>query len=532
VSTTINDPDDNFPNTFTGGLGHFTAGITAPNTGLPTVNGGPAATYAGGIDIDTGVGLSTGLLRDNFDEQPRGNGVEGPNNGISIGGGAPNEGEISVVVLSPGNQPFQESGKDEDFVLAVFGHVPEQDRPGGGDAAVLKFDVTTNSPGFLRISFVFGSDEAPFFLNQEFNDSFAILIDGENIATIAKSSGPIPFTLQDIEECDELYVRNDVAPEPNELDGSQHGSPGEPLFDIEFGGFTKKLTRETKFPLAPGTHTVKIVIQDVEDRRLDSALFVETDSLKLFPLQQGDYNGDGVVDAADYVIWRDNQGVASPSFYDGDGNNDGLVNDADYQIWRANFGFTGNKDFCSDLNRDGVVNFSDSSNMVGGITECASRFEGDFNGDGAVNMCDAEILQAEWMSGMPLNPCACGQQMAGGGGEMMLALDSVELAELKNQIPKSADMDGDGTVDEHDIAALDAAIYGAFDKMKAANDDAAANSESQPEPTLAEPQPEFPPTREAFGPVNASGSSTNEGLEPVPAQPGFPPGFPVPDSEQ
>jgi hypothetical protein len=184
VSTTINDSDNGFPNTFTGGIGHFTEGMTTPNTPLPNVNGGPAATYAGGIDIDIGVCLSTGQPNDVVEEPPaRGIGVEGPNNGMSLDLTATNAGEISTVAHSPTNDPDRDVGKDADFVFAVFGHLDEEERPGGGDAAVLKFDVTLASPGFLRISFVFGSDEAPFFLNQPFNDSFAILVDDENIAT-------------------------------------------------------------------------------------------------------------------------------------------------------------------------------------------------------------------------------------------------------------------------------------------------------------------------------------------------------------
>jgi hypothetical protein len=53
------------------------------------------------------------------------------------------------------------------------------------------------------------------------------------------------------------------------------------------------------------------------------------------PSRQGDYNGDGVVDAADYAIWRDNRGT---SFAAADGNGDGLVNQQDYVVWRQNFG--------------------------------------------------------------------------------------------------------------------------------------------------------------------------------------------------
>lgn len=52
-----------------------------------------------------------------------------------------------------------------------------------------------------------------------------------------------------------------------------------------------------------------------------------------------DYNQNGVVDAADYVIWSNNRGMASgATVAQGDGNGDGAVNDADYLIWRANLG--------------------------------------------------------------------------------------------------------------------------------------------------------------------------------------------------
>ncbi len=54
----------------------------------------------------------------------------------------------------------------------------------------------------------------------------------------------------------------------------------------------------------------------------------------------GDYNGDLVVDAADYAVWRstDGQSVAVYSGADGDGN--GVINSDDYDLWRANFGLS------------------------------------------------------------------------------------------------------------------------------------------------------------------------------------------------
>jgi hypothetical protein len=49
----------------------------------------------------------------------------------------------------------------------------------------------------------------------------------------------------------------------------------------------------------------------------------------------GDYNGDGLVDMADYVVWRKAAGTTNV-WADGDGN--GTVGTEDYNIWRAAFG--------------------------------------------------------------------------------------------------------------------------------------------------------------------------------------------------
>lgn len=54
----------------------------------------------------------------------------------------------------------------------------------------------------------------------------------------------------------------------------------------------------------------------------------------------GDYDRDGEVGAADFVLWRDTYdplGAVGPG-KPADGNNDGLVDDADYGVWRSNFG--------------------------------------------------------------------------------------------------------------------------------------------------------------------------------------------------
>lgn len=54
---------------------------------------------------------------------------------------------------------------------------------------------------------------------------------------------------------------------------------------------------------------------------------------------QGDYNHNGVVDAADYTVWRDSMGQEGIGLA-ADGSGNGTVNDIDFQIWRANFGLS------------------------------------------------------------------------------------------------------------------------------------------------------------------------------------------------
>ena len=49
----------------------------------------------------------------------------------------------------------------------------------------------------------------------------------------------------------------------------------------------------------------------------------------------GDYNGDSIVDAADYVVWRHSQGASITAYAGADGNGDGVIDDADYDVWRA-----------------------------------------------------------------------------------------------------------------------------------------------------------------------------------------------------
>src|SRR5690606_34933151 len=53
----------------------------------------------------------------------------------------------------------------------------------------------------------------------------------------------------------------------------------------------------------------------------------------------GDFNADGVVDAADYTVWRNNLN-GNESALRGNGNGNGIVDAADYTLWKDNYGET------------------------------------------------------------------------------------------------------------------------------------------------------------------------------------------------
>jgi hypothetical protein len=64
-----------------------------------------------------------------------------------------------------------------------------------------------------------------------------------------------------------------------------------------------------------------------------------------------DYNSNGVVDAADYVVWRDTLGQMGTSLA-ADGNVDGQIDSRDLEVWRSQFGQS------AIHNMEGTITFS------------------------------------------------------------------------------------------------------------------------------------------------------------------------------
>jgi hypothetical protein len=69
---------------------------------------------------------------------------------------------------------------------------------------------------------------------------------------------------------------------------------------------------------------------------------VYIDNVRFGTAVPGDYNADGVVDAADYTVWRDTLGSTTEFVANGDntGTSHALIDQADYAFWKSRFGAT------------------------------------------------------------------------------------------------------------------------------------------------------------------------------------------------
>jgi hypothetical protein len=72
------------------------------------------------------------------------------------------------------------------------------------------------------------------------------------------------------------------------------------------------------------------------------------------PGSGADGNGDGIINAADYTVWRN-----SFSVLPGDYNDDGSVGPEDYDKWKETFGESITPGTAADGNWDGIVNAAD-----------------------------------------------------------------------------------------------------------------------------------------------------------------------------
>jgi autotransporter-associated beta strand protein len=122
------------------------------------------------------------------------------------------------------------------------------------------------------------------------------------------------------------------------------------------------------------------------------------DSLSLVVRLSGDYNNDGSVDGADYVVWKTSDGRNVPPGTGADGNRDGRVNNFDFRIWKRFYNpVSENPSLLGDYNADDHVNAGDYVVWRSAYGEAVNVGTGaDGNRDGWISEPDFDLWKANF----------------------------------------------------------------------------------------------------------------------------------------
>jgi hypothetical protein len=218
VTTTSGVTADKLAQALTG------AGITITNvtvTGAPNAIGTFTGGTADGLSIDAGVIMSSGDIKN----------AVGPNTseGTTTSLGTAGDAQLDTLVA-----PLKTH-----------------------DAIVLEFDAVTVTNSF-SIRYIFASEEYKEYVGSQFNDVFAFLVDGQNIALVPGTSQPVAVNTIN-------HIQNS---------GFYNDNPANSgFFGTAFDGFTSELTAYAVVePNVP--HHIKLAIADTSDFVLDSAVFL------------------------------------------------------------------------------------------------------------------------------------------------------------------------------------------------------------------------------------------------------------------
>jgi Glycosyl hydrolase family 59/F5/8 type C domain/Domain of Unknown Function (DUF1080) len=97
-------------------------------------------------------------------------------------------------------------------------------------------------------------------------------------------------------------------------------------------------TKIAAWPAQDARYVRLVAIAGVNNQATAGEVNVTTTNLAQPPALAGDYNQNGVVDAADYVIWRKTQNSSVENYSGADGNGNGVVDAPDYGVWTSNLG--------------------------------------------------------------------------------------------------------------------------------------------------------------------------------------------------
>jgi hypothetical protein len=202
-----------------------------------------AGTFSGGtgiIGFESGIVLSSGNVAS----------VAGPNTASNTSTNNGSDGDANLNALSQGTTR---------------------------DAAVLEFDFTCDYIQTISFKYVFTSEEYNEFVNTSFNDVFAFVLNGTNIAVVPSTTTPVAIntincgnpnnTAAGSSNCN-LFINNEAG-----------------TLNTEMDGLTVVLTATST--LQPGTNHIKLAIADVGDGSFDSNVFLKGESFVCAPPEIG-----------------------------------------------------------------------------------------------------------------------------------------------------------------------------------------------------------------------------------------------------
>ena len=161
----------------------------------------------------------------------------------------------------------------------------------------------------------------------------ALVVDngGNQIGTAASPIDPLLYPLP-IDDSGSHFIDDTNIPVQDPLEGSPLIDAGDPSANGGING----VPSFDQF----GYPNIRVVDGDgLNGKRIDiGAVEFRTSFYLIIGGPFPDFNHDGVVDAADYTVWRDSLGKTGMPFEGADANGNGVVDAPDYDLWKSKFG--------------------------------------------------------------------------------------------------------------------------------------------------------------------------------------------------
>lgn len=166
----------------------------------------------------------------------------------------------------------------------------------------------------------------------DINNNGTVITGDTPVASIPQATGVqwvrVETTIVIDDDPDDFGLGWDIAGQDFQVDAIE---------EVRATFFTGDFSGDSSFLAGAGSFFVDNALLEVFP---DEATMISTANPNPMPMPTliGDYNDNGVVDAADYTVWRDHLGMSAAALANRDPMITGLVKEADFTSWRNHFG--------------------------------------------------------------------------------------------------------------------------------------------------------------------------------------------------